>query len=86
MVPPVAASGSDCAGDSAMNWTPVGESKRCISSEEGYLVSKYSMQVGFAYVARTPAPASKILHSGTDLAKAKAACVDHFSSAQGIAA
>jgi hypothetical protein len=69
-----------------MNWTPVGESKRCISSEEGYLVSKYSMQVGFAYVARTPAPASKILSAGTDLAKAKAACVTHLESTKGKAA
>lgn len=69
-----------------MNWTPVGESKRCISSDEGYLVSKYSMQEGFAYVARTPAPASKILSSGTDLAKAKAACVTHLESTKGIAA
>jgi hypothetical protein len=69
-----------------MNWTPVGESKRCISSEEGYLISKYSMQEGFAYVARTPAPASKILSSGTDLAQAKAACVTHLESAQGKAA
>lgn len=69
-----------------MNWTPVGESRRCISSDEGYLVSKYSMQEGFAYVARTPAPASKILSSGTDLAKAKAACVTHFESTKGKAA
>jgi hypothetical protein len=69
-----------------MNWTPVGESKRCISSEEGYLVSKYSMQEGFAYVARTPAPASKILSSGTDLDSAKAACVTHLESTKGIAA
>lgn len=69
-----------------MNWTPIGESKRCISSEEGYLVSKYLTPDGFAYVARTPAPASKILHSGYDLAKAKDACVTHFESTQGEAA
>ncbi|RVD77032.1 hypothetical protein [Pseudomonas koreensis] len=69
-----------------MIWTPVGESKRCISSEDGYLVSKYSMQEGFAYVARTPAPASKILSSGTDLAQAKAACIKHLESTQGKAA
>jgi len=69
-----------------MNWSPIGESKRCISSEEGYLVSKYWMPEGFAYVARTPAPASKILHAGKDLAQAKAACVTHLESAQGKAA
>lgn len=63
-----------------------GTSKNCISSEEGYLVSKYAMQHGAAYVARTPAPASKILYSGEHAEKAKAACVDHFSSTQGIAA
>lgn len=69
-----------------MNWTPVGESKRCISSDEGYLVSKYSLEKGFAYIARTPAPASKILRSGTDLAQAKAACVTHLESTKGVAA
>lgn len=69
-----------------MNWTPVGESKRCISSEEGYLVTKYSMPEGFAYIGRTPAPASKLLTVGTDLDTAKAACVDHFESTQGKAA
>lgn len=69
-----------------MNWSPVGESKRCISSEEGYLISKYWMPEGFAYIARTPAPASKLLTVGTDLDTAKAACVTHLESAQGIAA
>jgi len=69
-----------------MNWTPVGESKRCISSDEGYLISKYSMQEGFAYVARTPAPASKILYSGEHAEHAKQACINHFESKQGIAA
>lgn len=69
-----------------MNWTPVGESKRCISSEEGYLVSKYSMPEGFAYIARTPAPASKLLTVGTDLDTAKAACVTHLESTKGKAA
>lgn len=69
-----------------MNWTPVGESKRCISSEEGYLVSKYSMQEGFAYVARTPAPASKILYSGEHADQAKQACIEHFKSTVGEAA
>lgn len=69
-----------------MKWTPVGESKRCISSEEGYLISKYSMPEGYAYIARTPAPASKRLTIGTDLETAKAACVTHLESAQGKAA
>lgn len=69
-----------------MNWSPVGESKRCISSEEGYLISKYLTLDGFAYVARTPAPALKILHSGYELDKAKAACVTHLESAKGEAA
>lgn len=65
-----------------MNWKAI--SKNCMTSEEGYLLSKYAMQDGAAYVARTPA--GKILHSGKDLTKAKAACVDHFESTQGIAA
>jgi hypothetical protein len=65
-----------------MNWKAI--SKNCMSSEEGYLLSKYAMQDGAAYVARTPV--GKILHSGKDLAKAKAACIDHFESTQGIAA
>lgn len=67
-----------------MNWKPVGESKRCISSDEGYLVSKYAMETWHAYVAREPK--GKILHSGRDLDKAKAACTDHFKSTQGKAA
>ncbi|HWT68110.1 MAG TPA: hypothetical protein VN214_03240 [Pseudomonas sp.] len=61
-----------------MNWKAVGDSKRCISSDEGYLISKYALQEGHAYVARTPA--GKILHSGTDLVKAKSACVEHLAS------
>lgn len=65
-----------------MNWK--GISKNCISSEEGYQVSKYALQEGSAYVARTPA--GKILHSGKDLAKAKAACVEHFELTKGKAA
>lgn len=65
-----------------MNWKAI--SKNCMSSEEGYLLSKYAMQDGAAYVARTPA--GKILHAGKDLAKAKAACIDHFESATGKAA
>jgi hypothetical protein len=69
-----------------MNWTPVGESKRCISSDEGYLISKYSLEEGFAYIARTPSPASKLLTVGTDLDSAKAACVKDLESAKGEAA
>lgn len=65
-----------------MNWKPI--SKHCMSSDEGYLLSKYALQDGAAYVARTPA--GKILHSSKDLAKAKAACINHFESTQGIAA
>ncbi|WP_027921515.1 hypothetical protein [Pseudomonas sp. URMO17WK12:I12] len=59
-----------------MNWKAI--SKNCMSSEEGYLLSKYALQEGAAYIARTPA--GKILHSGKDLAKAKTACTDHLSS------
>lgn len=65
-----------------MNWKAI--SKNCMTSEEGYLLSKYAMQDGFAYVARTPT--GNILHSGRELAKAKTACIDHFESKQGIAA
>ncbi|WLG49132.1 hypothetical protein [Pseudomonas sp. FP1742] len=65
-----------------MNWKPI--SRHCMSSDEGYLLSKYKLEFGAAYVARTPA--GKILHSGKDLEKAKAACNDHFESTQGKAA
>ncbi|MGY2258136.1 hypothetical protein [Pseudomonas sp. SDO55104_S430] len=65
-----------------MNWKQT--TKHCIASDHDYLISKYALQEGHAYVARTPA--GKILHSGTDLAKAKAACTDHFESQQGKAA
>jgi hypothetical protein len=67
-----------------MNWKQT--TKHCITSDEGYLISKYALQDGSAYVARSPAPAGKILHSGRDLAKAKAACIDHFEKAQKVAA
>jgi hypothetical protein len=63
-----------------MNWKPVADSKHCITSEEGYLVTKYRLVDGWGFVARTPAPTLKILHSGKDLDKAKAACVEHLSS------
>lgn len=59
-----------------MIWKAI--SKNCMSSEEGYLLSKYALEHGAAYVARTPA--GKILHSGKDLDKAKAACVEHLNS------
>lgn len=65
-----------------MNWK--GISKNCISSDEGYLISKYALQEGHAYVARSPA--GKILHSGKDLVKAKAACANHLESTMGKAA
>jgi len=65
-----------------MNWKAI--SKHCMSSDEGYLLSKYALQDGAAYVARTPA--GKILHSSKDLAKAKAACIEHFATTQGMAA
>ncbi|MBM6442381.1 hypothetical protein JQF37_01905 [Pseudomonas sp. MIL9] len=67
-----------------MNWKAVAGSKHCITSDHDYLISKYALQEGHAYVARTPD--GKILHSDKDLAKAKAACNDHFESTQGIAA
>ncbi|MHA6234260.1 hypothetical protein [Pseudomonas fluorescens group sp. PF-69] len=65
-----------------MNWKAI--SKHCLSSDEGYLLSKYALEHGAAYVARTPS--GKILHSGKDLDKAKAACSEHFKSTMGIAA
>jgi hypothetical protein len=59
-----------------MNWKAI--SRHCMSSDEGYLLSKYKLEFGAAYVARTPA--GKILHSGKDLDKAKAACAEHLNS------
>lgn len=67
-----------------MNWK--GISKNCLSSDEGYLVSRYRMQFGNVFIARTPAPTSKILYSGENEKAAKAACVDHFESTRGVAA
>ncbi|WP_321354580.1 hypothetical protein [Pseudomonas extremaustralis] len=64
-----------------MNWKSV--SKHCISSEEGYLISKYALEVGHAYVCRCPK--GKILHSGKDLDKAKAACAEHLNSQRAAA-
>ena len=65
-----------------MNWK--GISKNCLSSDEGYLISKYKLEFGAAYVVRCPK--GKILHSGKDLNKAKAACVEHLNLTMGIAA
>lgn len=65
-----------------MNWK--GVSTNCLSSDEGYLISKYKLEFGAAYVARTPV--GKILHSGKDLDKAKAACIEHFQLTMGEAA
>lgn len=59
-----------------MSWKQT--TKHCLASDDGYLISKYALQDGSAYVARCPK--QKILHSGTDLAKAKAACVEHLNS------
>ena len=59
-----------------MNWKPV--SKFCISSEEGYLIRKYALEIGHAYVCRRPK--GKILHSGKELEKAKAACAEHLNN------
>lgn len=65
-----------------MNWKKINQ--HCISSNCGYLISKYKLEFGAAYVARTPA--GKILHSGKDLAKAKAVCVEHYELTMGKAA
>lgn len=67
-----------------MNWK--GISKNCLSSDEGYLVSRYRVPEGIVFIARTPAPTSKILYSGTQEQSAKAACVKHFESKQEKAA
>jgi len=67
-----------------MNWK--GVSKNCLSSDEGYLVSRYRMQFGNVFIARTPQPEAKILYSGENEKSAKAACVNHFESKQGVAA
>ncbi|WJV25896.1 MULTISPECIES: hypothetical protein [Pseudomonas] len=57
-----------------MNWKSI--SKNCLASDEGYMVSRYALEHGFAYVARIPA--GKILHAGADAAKAKSACETHL--------
>ncbi len=58
-----------------MNWKTI--SKNCMSSDEGYLLSRYALESGFAYVCRSPK--GKIIHSGRSQDKAKAACVDHLN-------
>ena len=65
-----------------MNWKQT--TKHCLTSDHDYLISKYALQEGHAYVVRCPK--GEILHSGKDLAKAKAACIEHFESTQGKAA
>lgn len=67
-----------------MNWK--GISKNCLSSDEGYLVSRYRMQFGNVFIARTPQPEAKILYSGEHEKSAKAACIDHFELTRGKAA
>lgn len=59
-----------------MNWKAI--SKNCMSSEEGYLLSRYALESGFAYVCRCPK--GKIIHSCRDQDKAKAACVEHMNN------
>lgn len=65
-----------------MSWEKINQ--HCLSSNCGYLISKYALQDGAAYVARTPA--GKSLHSSKDLDKAKAACIEHFQLTMGEAA
>lgn len=67
-----------------MNWK--GISTNCLSSEEGYLVSRTRMQFGNVFIARTPHPEAKILYSGENEKAAKAACVTHLESKMGTAA
>lgn len=67
-----------------MNWK--GISTNCLSSEEGYLVSRTRMQFGNVFIARTPQPEAKILYSGENEKAAKAACITHLESTQGKAA
>jgi len=67
-----------------MNWK--GISTNCLSSEEGYLVSRTRMQFGNVFISRTPQPEAKILYSGENEKAAKAACVTHLESAKGEAA
>lgn len=52
----------------------------------GYEVRRYANRAmtGWAFVAR--APDTKLLYSGHNLEKAKAACIDHFATTQGKAA
>lgn len=59
-----------------MNWKAI--SKNCMSSGEGYLLSRYALEHGFAYVCRCPK--GKIIHSGKDQDNAKAACIEHLNN------
>jgi hypothetical protein len=67
-----------------MKWK--GISTNCLSSEEGYLVSRYRQQFGNMFIARTPVPEAKIIYSGEHEDSAKAASVKHFESKMGNAA
>lgn len=58
-----------------MNWKAI--SKNCMSSDEGYLISRFALQHGFGYTVRCPK--GKLIHAGDDSAKAKAACAEHLS-------
>lgn len=59
-----------------MNWKAI--SKHCMSSEEGYLISRFALQHGFGYTVRCPK--GKLIHAGNDVDKAKAACAEHLCS------
>ncbi|MEO8641869.1 hypothetical protein [Pseudomonas sp.] len=59
-----------------MNWKAI--SKNCMSSEEGYLISRFAVNTGYGYTVRCPK--AKIIHAGNDVDKAKAACVEHLNS------
>lgn len=65
-----------------MNWKAI--SKNCLSSDEGYLISRFAVNAGYGYTVRCPK--GKIIHAGTDVSKAKAACIDHFQLNRGKAA
>lgn len=67
-----------------MNWK--GISTNCLSSEEGYLVSRYRMQFGNVFISRTPQPEAKMIYAGENEKAAKAACVTHLESAKGTPA
>lgn len=65
-----------------MKWRK--DTEHRLISDCGYMICKYAMQEGWGYVVHTPE--KKLLHSGFDGDKAKAACIEHFESKQGVAA